>query len=76
MTLIGRSPSIRTWFSDEIENALSAVALANGDVADAIDTPEMTLYQRGFDAALMSLAALFGVNAPDAAQTRQTRRLS
>lgn len=75
MTTILRSPSVRTWFPDEIENALAAVALANGNVADAIDTTEMRLYQRGFDAALLSLAALFGVNAPSAAEARQTRRL-
>lgn len=74
MTITNRPPSVRTWFPDEIENALTAVALANGDLSDAIDTSEMRLYQRGFDAALISLAALFGVNAPGAVQARQTRR--
>lgn len=75
MTITNRSPSVRTWFPDEIENAMNAVALANGNVADAINTTEMRLYQRGFDAALISLAALFGVDAPGAVQARQTRRL-
>lgn len=59
-----RAPSVRTWFPDEIEAALAAVAEANGDLANEIDTPEMRLYQRGFFAALRSLAVMLQVDAP------------
>lgn len=57
--------SVRSWFSDELAAALAAVAEANGDLANEIDTPEMRLYQRGFYAALRSLAMLFQVDAPE-----------
>ena len=59
-----RTPSVRTWFPDEIENVLRSVTQANGDLADAIDTPEMALYRRGFDAAVLAIATGFGVDAP------------
>lgn len=59
-----RLPSVRTWFPDEIANQLQAVALANSDLADAIDTTEMRLYRRGFDAAMSAVAASFGIDPP------------
>lgn len=58
------TPSVRTWFPDEIANTLRAVAMSNSDIADAIDTPEMALYRRGFDAAIAAIAAGFGVDCP------------
>ena len=57
-------PSVRTWFSDEIANILQAVAMSNGDIADAVDTPEMRIYKRGFDAALNAIAAAIGIDPP------------
>lgn len=56
------TPMVRTWFPDEIANTLLAVAMSNGDIADAINTPEMALYRRGFDAALAAVAAGFGID--------------
>lgn len=58
--------SIRAWFPDELEAALAAVAASNGDLAQAVETPEMRIYRRGFDAALRSLAVLFMVEPPAA----------
>ena len=58
------TPMVRTWFPDEIANTLRAVAISNGDIADAINTPEMALYRRGFDAAIAAIAAGFGVDCP------------
>lgn len=66
-TIARRAPSVRTWFPDEVENILAAVAAANGDVISAIDTPAAELYRRGFDAAMRSVAMAFGVDAPQPA---------
>lgn len=59
-----RAPSVRTWFPDEVEAILRAVMMANGDLADAISSPEMKLYRRGFDAAVAAIAAAFQIDAP------------
>ena len=59
-----RPPSVRTWFSDELANILQAVAMSNGDIADAVDTTEMRFYKRGFDAALSAVAAAIGIDPP------------
>lgn len=67
------APMVRTWFPDEVFNVLQSVVLANGDLADAIDTPEMALYRRGFDAAIAAIAASFGIEAPQRAG-REVRR--
>ena len=61
-----RSPMVRTWFPDEIENTLNAVNQSNNGVAAAIQTPEMALYRLGFTDALRALATAFGVDAPGA----------
>ena len=58
------TPSVRTWFPDELANILLAVHQANGDIADAVDTPEVRLYKRGFDAALNAIAAAIGIDPP------------
>lgn len=74
MTRPASTPMVRTWFPDEVFNVLQSVALANGDLADAIDTPEMALYRRGFDAAVAAIAAGFGIDAPQRAGHREVRR--
>ena len=58
---MNRTPSVRTWFPDEIENTLAAVNQANGAVASAVPTPEMALYRRGYTDALAAVAVAFGV---------------
>lgn len=60
-----KSPSVRTWFPDEIANILHSVAMSNGDITDAVDTWEMRLYKRGFDAALAAIAAAIGIDPPE-----------
>ena len=65
--------SVRAWFPDEIEALLSAVAMANDDVARAIDTPEMLLYRRGFDAALRAVALAVQVQPPAGGKREVTR---
>lgn len=59
---MNRTPSVRTWFPDEIENTLAAVNQANGAVASAVPTPEMALYRRGYTDALAVLATAFGLD--------------
>jgi len=66
--------SVRAWFPDELAAALATVSIANSDIAGAIDTPEMQLYRRGFDAALRALAALFQVDAPTVGGRREVTR--
>lgn len=56
-----KTPSVRTWFPDEIENTLNAVNQANSAVANAIPTQEMALYRLGYTDALQALAVAFGV---------------
>lgn len=50
------------WFKDEILQTLKAVDMANLDVAGEIDSLEMRLYRRGFEAAIRSMAAAFGLD--------------
>lgn len=69
-----RPPSVRTWFPDEIENALRAVDQANNSVASAIKTPEMDLYRLGYVDALNALAAVFGVDPPSRSNTPTGRQ--
>jgi hypothetical protein len=52
------------WLRDEIEDTLLAVDIANLDIADHIDTPEMRLYRKGYEAAIRSVAAAFGIAYP------------
>ncbi len=61
--MIGRrTPSVRTWFPDEIENTLKAVDQANFDVAKHIPTPEMQMYRLGYEAAIDALVTAFGLD--------------
>lgn len=61
--MIGRStPSVRTWFPDEIENAIKAVDQANYDVAQHIPTPEMRMYRLGYEAAIDAMVTAFGLD--------------
>ena len=56
-----RDHSSGVWFPNEIMNALEAVERANADVAAAVNTPEMALYRRGWEAAIGAMAAAFGL---------------
>jgi len=56
-----RTGGFKIWFRDEIENVISAVDAANSDIASCIDTPEMMLYRRGYEAALKAIAEAFGI---------------
>ena len=49
------------WSKDEILQAMRAIDMANRSIADQIDTPEMHLYRRGFEAALRAVAEAFGM---------------
>lgn len=61
--MIGRgTPSVRTWFPDEIENTIRAIDQANNDVAQHIRTPEMQLYRLGYEAAIDALVTAFGLD--------------
>lgn len=62
--MTNKSPLVRVWFQYDIEQMLTSVMIANGDIADAIDTPEMRLYRRGFDAAIAAIAAAIGIDPP------------
>jgi hypothetical protein len=50
------------WFRDDINNALRAIDLANAEVFTVINTPEMRLYRRGYEAAVRSMAEAFGIH--------------
>ena len=50
------------WFRDDINNALRAIDSASAEVFDVIDTPEMQLYRRGYEAAIRSMAEAFGIH--------------
>ena len=61
------------WFKDEILQTLKAVDMANLDVAGEIDSLEMRLYRRGFEAAIRSIAAAFGLDyEPPTSRPRQS----
>ena len=59
---MAEAQGLRVWFRDEIENTLLAVDGANLDIAQHIQTPEMVMYRRGFDAAIRAVALAFGID--------------
>jgi len=65
-----KSGGLGVWFKDEINNILLGVVAAHLDVSECIDTPEMRLYHKGFEAAVNAMALAFGITftfpAPDA----------
>lgn len=56
-----KTPMVRTWFPDEIENQIDAVDQSNRSISQAIPTPEMALYRRGFEDAIAALRTSFGL---------------
>ncbi len=50
------------WFRGQIEDALIAVDMANLEMARHVDTPEMRLYRLGYEAAILAVAAFFGIH--------------
>jgi len=50
------------WSRDDINNALRAIDLASAEVFAAIDTPEVQLYRRGYEAAIRAMAEAFGIH--------------
>jgi hypothetical protein len=71
--------SLDVWFKADIRNALVAVNCANLDIAAAIDTPEIRVYRKGYEAAIRAVAAVFGIDmqpSPDAALASLTEHLA
>ena len=74
--------SLDVWFRDDIRNALVAVDSANLDIASVVDTPEVRIYRRGYEAAIRAVAAAFGIQmkvqppglVPDQGRPVRTRR--
>ena len=62
---------LNVWFKDDIQNALSAIDSANADLFQTINTPEMQLYRRGYEAALRAMAEAFGLRYDTANCLRQ-----
>jgi hypothetical protein len=56
-----RNHGAAVWFRDDIMDALAAVDSANWDVAQHIDSPEMRLYRKGYEAAIAAVAMAFGL---------------
>jgi len=64
------------WFRDEIRDTLLAVDIANLDIANSIDTSEMRLYRKGYEAAIRAVATAFGISYPlSRSQTKATSEL-
>lgn len=62
MTAQVKSRGLGVWFKDEIRNTLVALDAANLDIAQHIDTPEMRLYRKGYEAAIQAMAIAFGIS--------------
>jgi len=56
-----KSLGLGVWFKDEIKNTLVALDAANLDIAQHVDTPEMRLYRKGYEAAIQAMAIAFGI---------------
>ncbi len=50
------------WFRDDINNALRAIDSASAEVFNLVNTPEMQLYRRGYEAAIRAMAEAFGIH--------------
>jgi hypothetical protein len=61
-TAQARSRGLGVWFKDEIKNTLLALDAANLDIAQHVDTPEMRLYRKGYEAAIQAMATAFGIS--------------
>lgn len=71
-----QSPSgIGVWFKEEIENTLQAIDTANLDIAQHIDTPEMEMYRRGYEAAMEAVSRAFGIQYSRTRTPLQRRQL-
>ncbi|HID63884.1 MAG TPA: hypothetical protein EYP49_14280 [Anaerolineae bacterium] len=62
LTAQAKSRGLGVWFKDEIKNTLLALDAANLDIAQHIDTPEMRLYRKGYEAAIQAMAIAFGIS--------------
>jgi hypothetical protein len=60
-SLVRRNQAPGIWNRDDILDALAAVDAANWSLAQHIRTPEMVLYRQGFETAMASVAAAFGL---------------
>jgi|YNPNPStandDraft_1061719.scaffolds.fasta_scaffold15091_3 hypothetical protein len=65
-----RNQGIGVWFRNDILDTLTAIDAANWDVAQYIDTPEMRLYRKGYEAAIQAMAAAFGLSYQPRSQRR------
>jgi len=53
------------WFKEDIRNILFSINTANADIADYADDPQVMAYRRGYLAALIAMAAAFGISLMD-----------
>lgn len=56
-----RTPSVRTWFPEEIDRTTRSVLQASADVASHIPGKEMELYSRGFLDAINHMRTAVGL---------------
>jgi len=80
LTAQAKSHGLGVWFKDEIKNTLLALDAANLDIAQHVDTPEMRLYRKGYEAAIQAMAVAFGISyatatIPDPPQSLPRRQL-
>ena len=52
------------WLTEDIRSILESVDRANADLAECLPTHEVAIYRRGFTAAIVAVAAAFGVEVP------------
>ncbi len=72
MALSSRHSSSRlnVWFKDDIQNALRAIDSANAELFSVVNTPELQIYRRGYEAALRAMAEAFGLRYEGASRSR------
>lgn len=57
-----RNQSPGVWYRGDVLDILRSVHSANWDIAQHIDTPQMRLYRKGFEAAIEAAATAFGLS--------------
>jgi hypothetical protein len=57
-----RDQSPGFWFRNDILDILGSIEMANWEVARHVNTPQMRLYRKGFEAAFQAIATAFGLS--------------